>query len=126
VRKQLVARILIIDDDEQVLTMLQQLLEREGYEVITAPDGKAGMRLFREEGADLIITDILMPEKDGLETIIELRKDYPDVRIMAISGGGEIEPRFYLHFANEFGALSILTKPFEREELLAAVRELLN
>ena len=102
------------------------MLELEGHEVVDAPDGKLGLQLFREEGADLVITDIIMPEKAGLETIMELRKDYPGVKIIAISGGGAIEPRVYLHYAKEAGAMRTLPKPFEREELLEGVRELLE
>ncbi len=120
------ARVLVIDDDDQILTSLREVLEREGYEVLDAPDGKVGLQLFREEGADLVITDIIMPEKQGLETIKGLREDNPDVKIVAISGGGAIEPRVYLHYAEEAGAMRTLPKPFEREELLEAVRELLE
>jgi DNA-binding response OmpR family regulator len=118
--------ILVMDDDEQVRAMLRQALEREGYEVLDAPDGKEGMRLFREQGADLIITDLIMPEKEGLETIMELRRDFPDVKIIAISGGGRVSADEYLDQAYKFGARVILTKPFALEELLDAVRELLE
>jgi DNA-binding response OmpR family regulator len=120
------ARILIIDDDEQIRSTLQQVLELEGHEVVDAPDGKVGLQLFREEGADLVITDIIMPVKEGLETIMELRNDYPGVKIIAISGGGAIDPHVYLHYAKEAGAMRTLPKPFEREELLQAVGELLE
>ena len=82
------ARILIIDDDEQVRRYLRKILEAQGHEVVAASDGKLGIELCREEPTDLIITDIFMPEKEGLETIGELRRDYPDVKIIAISGGG--------------------------------------
>ncbi len=98
----------------------------EGHEVVNASNGKEGIKLFRENGADLIITDIVMPEKEGLETIMELRKGYPDVKIIAISGGGRVDPESYLTMAEKMGASRTLTKPFEREELLEAVRELLG
>lgn len=120
------AHILVIDDDDQIRKTLRAVLEREGHEVVEAPDGKVGMRIFQDKGADLVITDIIMPEKDGIETILELRKDYPDAKIIAMSGGGEIEPRVYLRFASQLGALRTLVKPFEREELLTAVQELLE
>jgi len=84
------ARILVIDDDIQILEMLGQTLEREGYEVVDALDGKEGMRLYREAPTDLVITDIVMPEKEGVETIMELKRDFPDVKIIAMSGGGQI------------------------------------
>ncbi len=119
------AHILVIDDEDQVRATLGQMLAREGYEVVVAPNGKVGMQLFREQGAHLIITDIVMPEKGGLETIMELRRDFPDVKIIAISGGGRVDPESYLTLAKGFGALRTLAKPFEREELLEAVRELL-
>ena len=124
--QQRAARILLIDDDDQIRTALREMLEREGYEVAEAPDGKAGCSYFRNEGADLVITDILMPEKDGIETIIEIRRDFPEAKIIAISGGGDIDPNFYLHLSSQFGVSRTLTKPFEREDLLASVRELMD
>ena len=117
------AHILLIDDDDQIRAMLQQMLEREGHKVVSAADGKQGIKLFREQAADLIITDIIMPEKEGLETIMELRRDFPEVRIIAISGGGRMKPEEYLHLAERCGACRTLTKPFRRNELLDAVRE---
>jgi DNA-binding response OmpR family regulator len=120
------ARILVIDDDVQIREMLRQMLEREGYEVADAPDGKAAMKIQREDPAHLIITDIIMPEKEGLETIKEVRQEFPEVKIIAISGGGRIKPEPYLKIAEKFGARYIFTKPVEREELLAAVLELLT
>jgi DNA-binding NtrC family response regulator len=83
-----VARILVIDDDEQILRTLHQVLEMEGHEVLDAPNGKEGMRIFEEHGADLVVTDIVMPEKEGIETIKELHEGNPDLKIIAISGGG--------------------------------------
>ena len=119
------ACILIIDDDEQIRKTLRATLEREGHNVVEAPDGYHGVQLFRRKGADLVITDIVMPNKEGLETIRELREDCPDVKIVAISGGGVIEPRFYLYLAQKSGAVRTLAKPFNRSELLAAVDDLL-
>ena len=120
------ARILVIDDDIQILEMLRQTLEREGYEVIDARDGKEGIRFYREAPTDLIITDIVMPKKEGVETIMELKRDFPDVKIIAISGGGRIGPENYLQIAKSLGAMHTFTKPIGREKLLAAVRELLK
>jgi YesN/AraC family two-component response regulator len=117
--------ILIIDDDAQILKMLRQILEREKYHVTEASNGKQGLRLYRENPADLVITDIIMPEKEGIEIIIELKRDYPDVKIIAISGGGRINPDDYLDIAKKLGANRIFAKPVERKELLHAVRELL-
>ena len=118
--------ILIIDDDPQILKMLRQILEREGYEVTEASNGKQGVRLYRKNPADLVITDIIMPEKEGIEIIIELKRDYPDVKIIAISGGGRINPEDYLDIAKKLGAHRIFSKPVERKELLNAVRELIG
>jgi len=120
------ARILIIDDEIQVRTMLRQMFEREGHEVIDAPDGKVAISLHREEPTDLIITDLIIPEKEGIETIIELRRDFPEVKIIAMSGGGYIGPEDYLKMAKGLGAKCTFSKPIKREELLKAVRELLD
>lgn len=118
--------ILIIDDDNQFRTMLRKMVERNGYEVIEASDGKEGIKLYRKNPTDLIITDLIMPDKDGIETIQELRKDFPDVKIIAISGGGRLGPHDYLHLAKMLGAQRTLTKPIELDELLKAIEELLK
>ena len=120
------ARILIIDDDPQILDMLRQTLEREGHEIVDASDGKEGLKLYRENPTDLIITDLIMPEKEGIETIMELRRDFPDVKIIAISGGGRLDPGQYLSMAKSFGAQYTFAKPVERKELLQAVEGLLK
>ena len=115
-----------MDDDVTFRKMLRKILEREGYETIEAEDGKEGMRLFRAAPADLVITDILMPEQEGIETIQELKRDFAGVKIIAISGGGRLDPEEYLRAAEQFGAARTLSKPFDREELLGAIRELLE
>jgi DNA-binding response OmpR family regulator len=120
------ARILLIDDDEQVLDMLYESLTREGYDVLRASNGEQGLRLYRQEPVDLIITDIIMPEKEGIETIIELRRDFPDVKIIAMSGGGSIGTKDYLHLAKIFGVQRTFTKPVAREQLLDAIKALLK
>ena len=119
------ADILIIDDDAQLSAMLKQLFERKGYTVTTAPDGSRGIDLFHSEGARLIITDLIMPVKEGIETIAELVKESPDVKIIAISGGGRLKPDSYLNLAETFGAIRTFTKPIDRQALLQAVSELL-
>jgi len=118
--------ILIIDDDDLFRAMLRQMLESEGYYVVDAPDGKVGIKLYRAKPTDLIITDILMPEKEGLQTIVELQQDFPEVKIIAISGGGCVGPDNYLKIAKMLGAQFTFEKPFQREELLEAVRESLK
>ncbi|MEJ2657360.1 MAG: response regulator [Desulfobacterales bacterium] len=120
------ATILIIDDDEQFRTMLRQLIERNGHEVKEASEGKEGIKVYRESPTDLIITDLIMPGKDGIETIQELKKDFPDIKIIAISGGGRLGPQDYLHLAKMLGAKRTLTKPIELPELLKAIEELLK
>lgn len=119
-------RILVIDDDDQVRAMIRQMLEKAGYSVMEAQDGEVGMKLHRHNPADLIITDIFMPEKEGLETIRELRRDFPEVKIIAISGGGMTGALSYLSLAKGFGALRTIAKPFDRQELLATVKEILD
>jgi len=120
------ARILVIDDDVLVLDMLYESLTREGYDVLRASNGEEGLKLYREEPVDLIITDLFMPEKEGIETIIELRQDFPDVKIIAISGGGRIGTKDYLQMAKIFGVQRTFTKPVAREQLLDAIRVLIK
>ena len=120
------ARILTIDDDVQTLNMLRQMLECEGYDVVAAPGGKKGIRIYREQPIDLIIMDIIMPDMEGIETIRELKQDFADIKIIAISGGGLIGSEGYLHLARIFGAQRTYAKPFERKEFLKGVREILE
>jgi DNA-binding response OmpR family regulator len=120
------ARILVIDDEPSVRELLCAILTQEGHEVVEAADGKAGMRLFRESPVDLVITDLIMPEKEGLETIMELRRDFPEVKIIAISGGGIIHAKDYLNMACAMGAHRAFEKPFGVPDMLNAVRELLD
>jgi DNA-binding response OmpR family regulator len=121
------ARILIIDDEEAVLELLKRLFELEGYEVVLAKDGKIGERLFRQQPADLVITDIFMPEQEGIETIMDLRRDFPYVKIIAISGGGSaMTYGSFLKIAELQGAQRTFSKPLDIKELLQAVRELLS
>jgi CheY-like chemotaxis protein len=119
------AHILIIDDDHQFRTMLCQLIERNGHKVTEASGGEEGIRLYRKNPADLVITDIIMPGKDGIETIQELKKDFPHIKIIAISGGGRLGPKDYLHLAKMLGAQRILSKPIELANLSKAIEELL-
>jgi DNA-binding response OmpR family regulator len=120
------ARILVIDDEPSVRELLYAMLIEEGYEVVQAADGKEGMRLFRESPADLVITDLIMPEKEGIETIMDLRREFPDVKIIAMSGGGIIQAEDYLGMARGVGAHRVFEKPFGVSDMLKAVRELLN
>lgn len=119
-------RILIIDDDEQIRLLLQQMMEWAGFEVSVAENGKIAMRLQQQRPADLVITDLIMPEQEGLETISRLKKEYKGIKIIAISGGGRIGPEAYLPAAKELGADRVFCKPFDVQEVVDAVRDLLN
>lgn len=119
------ATILVIEDDSEVRDFLESLLVRAGHRVIEANDGLQGMHAYRNDPTDLIITDLFMPVKEGLETIIDLRKEYPDLKIIAISGGTREGKGDYLRTAQLCGARRIFHKPFDSEELLKAVDELL-
>jgi CheY-like chemotaxis protein len=118
------ARILVIDDDDLIREMLGQILGDAGHEVVPASNGEMGVDLFRRQPADLIITDIIMPEKDGWEAIVELRRDFPEVKIIAMSGGGKMGPYSYLMMAKRFGAERVFPKPLKKSELLEAINEL--
>jgi CheY-like chemotaxis protein len=119
-------RILVIDDEDVIRQLLKEMLEWEGYVVTTAANGKEGLQLYRLELPDLIITDIFMPEMEGLETIRALQEGSSKVKIIAISGGGERGMTSFLSLAKRFGALCTLQKPFSREELLELVRGVLG
>ncbi|MGB5536219.1 MAG: response regulator [Thiogranum sp.] len=130
------ASILIIDDEEDIRDALQMVLESAGYEVKVASNGNEAIELQREEPAQLVITDIIMPEKDGVRTIKEMRQESPGLRIIAISGGGGVEPlaykpgaittTAYLAAAKEVGADRVFAKPFDRKDLIQAVDDLLG
>jgi YesN/AraC family two-component response regulator len=121
------ARILIIDDDAFVRRVLTDWLEADKHEVVTAENGNVGLKLYKEHQADIVITDIVMPEKEGIETIRELRRDFPDAKIIAISGGGQMMPgSTCLHLAEGLGVQRALAKPVKLSELSETIRELLN
>ena len=120
------ARILVIDDDDDTRRMLCEVLTRAGHEAIGAADGRAGVASYRESRADVVITDIFMPESDGLETIREIRHECSRARIIAISGGGRQSNFDYLPSALMLGACRAMDKPFSPAELLQAVTEALE
>jgi two-component system chemotaxis response regulator CheY len=119
------ATILIMDDDPQVCDLLKQVLEEEGYAVTTAENGQEGIKLYRAHPADLIILDILMPEKEGLETILELRREFPQIKIIAMSGGSERAKLNLLDLAKRLGAQYTVRKPFQLENFMSIVRQAL-
>ena len=119
------ARILIIDDEDELRSMLRRMLEQAGHKVTEAVNGAEGIQLYKQDRPDLIITDIIMPEKEGVETIIALRRADPDLPIIAISGGGRLEATDFLTMTKKLGARRTLSKPFRRDQLLEAVDECL-
>ncbi len=119
-------RILIIDDDDLIREMLRAVLEREGYDVLDASDGREGLRVFMKNPVDLVVTDLVMPEKEGIEIIIELRRNFPDLKIIAISGGGTVGGSQYLDVAGKLGADKILGKPLKLREFIAIVKDLMK
>jgi CheY-like chemotaxis protein len=120
------AKILVIDDEPSILLMIKKMLEKAGHVVDMALNGKEGMQIFENNKADLLITDIIMPEKEGLETIVEMKKKYPDLKIIAISGGGRISADGYLPGAKLLGANMVFQKPLVQKEFLEAVASLLD
>lgn len=119
------ARILVIDDERLICEMLEDALTAAGHDVAVAPDGRKGAKLIQGQAVDLIITDIFMPEQDGLATIEELRRSHSDAKIIAISGGSRIRNADVLRWAGELGAAHAFRKPIDWGEFLAAVDECL-
>lgn len=114
-------RVLVIDDEAPVRAFIQQTLEAEGYQVAAACDGAEGLKVLPTFPVDLIITDIFMPNKEGIETILTVRKQFAQIKVLAISGGGS-RNFDVLPSAKLLGAHHVLAKPFTPDELLAAVQ----
>ncbi|NTW52086.1 MAG: response regulator [Chlorobiaceae bacterium] len=116
-------KILVIDDDPSVRKFIATTLKKENYTVIEAENGQEGVqKLLDEKDIAIIITDLIMPEKEGIETIMEVRKMNPSIKIMAISGGGKVGPENFLLLADAVGANATLRKPFSGQELLMSLR----
>jgi len=121
------ARILVVDDETGIITVLREMLLKLGYEVLTAASGFEAMEKLLIGGVDMVVTDIVMPDVDGLELISNIQSLYPKLKVIAISGGGAQEgPEAYLRDAKELGAARCLTKPFMLKELATLVEELLE
>jgi YesN/AraC family two-component response regulator len=120
------AKILIIDDDPSILTMLKRMLEKAGYEVDIANNGSEGLEKIECCPPDLLVTDIVMPEKEGLELIFYLRRKNPGLKIVAISGGGRFNYEGYLTSAKLLGADLTFQKPFVHKEFIQAISDLIN
>lgn len=115
------ARILVVDDDEAIRSVLRRLLENEGYEVAEAADGKSASDLHEKEPADLLIMDLFMPDVDGMETMIRLVDRFPDIKVVAMTGGGWSGKATVLEEAIGVGAVGKLEKPFSRAQVLDVV-----
>ena len=118
-------KILIADDDGEVRVTLQKLFQMDGHEVELARDGLEAMRMLDDGRYDLMVTDIVMPNREGLESIMETRRKHPEVRLIAISGGGRERTESYLRMAETFGAEAVFRKPFSPREMLETVSQLL-
>jgi len=121
------ARILVLDDVPEIVRSLHRILEPAGYEVVGATTARDALQALNKRPADLVITDIFMPDRDGLEFIQDLRARYPDIKILAMSGGTDNFPAdSFLTVARHFGSQRSIMKPFEPAALLQAVSELLS
>ena len=118
--------ILIVDDDAGVRTILTTIFTTAGFNVVVASNGVDAIKAMETSPCDVVITDIIMPDKEGVETIIELRRRWPDIRVIAISGGGRVDAGEFLELARRFGAHDTLRKPFKRADLLNAVASALT
>jgi two-component system, response regulator, stage 0 sporulation protein F len=115
------ATILVIDDEESIRSLLKEVLERAGHRVLIAPDGREGLLLYHENKVDLVLMDILMPGTDGLETTLQLTREYIDAKVIAMTGAqGD---RNFLDVAKLFGARRVFEKPFDLDKLIQAVNE---
>ena len=123
------AQILVIDDNDKFRELMRECLESEGYEVLVASDGKIGVELYREKHPDLVITDVIMPEKDGAEVIFDLQKEFPGIKMIVMTGGGgsSSDAKAYLKSIATFSDVKYtFEKPFAMDELLRAVKEVVG
>ena len=116
-------RILIVDDDEQIREILRMWLEKSGFEVFEAADGKKGVEVHEHSPVDMLICDLIMPGQEGIETITQFKSLFPSVCIVAISGGGQIGPDSYLHMASSLGAWKVYKKPLSIPSLIEDIRK---
>jgi CheY-like chemotaxis protein len=118
--------VLIVEDDKELREMLKMSLVRRGFTVIEAENGKDAIAHFKPFITDLVVTDLIMPEEDGLKVVIKLRELKPSIKIIAISGGGKVGPGSYLNLAKALGADAIYSKPFSINDLIAKIEQLLD
>jgi CheY-like chemotaxis protein len=118
--------VLVVEDDKELREMLKLSLLRRNFTVLEAENGKAAITHFKPLITDLIVTDLIMPEEDGLKVVIKLRELKPSIKIIAISGGGKVGPGSYLNLAKALGADAIYSKPFSINDLIAKIEQLLD
>jgi DNA-binding response OmpR family regulator len=118
--------VLIVEDDRELREMLKMSLQRRGFTVLEAENGKDALSRFKPLVTDLVVTDLIMPEEDGLKVVIKVRELKPSIKIIAISGGGKVGPGSYLNLAKALGADAIFPKPFSINDLVAKIEQLLD
>ncbi len=126
VRETNMARVLVIEDDELARESVTLMLEESGHEVSMADDGDVGLKMFAEEPYDLVVTDLIMPEVNGMDVLSQIKQEHPDTRVIVISGGGRLTPVSYLDVAEKLGADDVLTKPFTAFELTSSAAMVLH
>ncbi len=119
-------KILVVDDDDLIRELIYEILTPHDFEVVLADNGNKALEILDREKVDLIITDIIMPDKEGIETIMDIRKKLPQAKIIAMSGGGQLDANSYLNIAKRLGVKATLTKPFDPAKLLKTIQEVLD
>jgi DNA-binding response OmpR family regulator len=118
--------VLIVEDDKELREMLKMALLRNDFTVFEADNGKTALAGFKPQLTDIVVTDLIMPEEDGLKVVIKLREMKPSIKIIAISGGGKVGPGSYLNLARALGADATYSKPFSINELVSKIKQLLD
>ena len=119
-------KILVVDDDDLIRDLIYEILEPQGFNIILAENGNRAIEILSKESVDLIITDIIMPDKEGIETIIDIKKKLPNAKIIAMSGGGQLNANSYLSIAQKLGVSATISKPFDPVKFLNTVQNILN
>ena len=119
-------QILVVDDDPQLRRLTARVLQRAGFQVSVAEDGSSALAMLNGSRFELLVTDILMPNQDGIGTIIQVKRDHPKLKVIAISGSGDTVGMNYLDFAKKLGSDAVLRKPFEFDDLVSTVKQLLG